>query len=325
MSDSAPPSTASAPTVIARHLSRSYGPTVAVDGLDLELKRGEVLGLLGPNGAGKSTTMQMLTGNLAPTAGSISICGIDLLDEPKSAKARIGYLPETPPLYRDLTVDGYLSFCARLHRIVASQAKAAVDQAKARCGLTEVGHRLIAHLSKGFQQRVGIAQAIVHQPDVVILDEPTVGLDPNQIRDIRRLIRELGGKHSVILSTHILPEVEAVCDRVHIMHRGRIVFSDTIEGLQRSRQGNSLVVGLARPPEVGALAAINGVTQVEALPEHTFRVRFEAGSNPAEVLARTAVQNDWGLTQLCPEHTSLEDVFVELTRRDMQAEPEPTP
>ncbi len=317
------PDTASPATVLARQLSRRYGPTLAVNGLDLELKRGEVLGLLGPNGAGKSTTMRMLTGNLAPSGGSISICGIDLLDNPRAAKARIGYLPETPPLYRELTVDDYLAFCARLHRLPGARIKAAREQAKARCGLHDVGHRLIAHLSKGFQQRVGIAQAIIHQPDVVILDEPTVGLDPNQIREIRSLIRELGGSHSVILSTHILPEVEAVCDRVQIMHRGQIVFSDSIDGLKRSRQGNSLLAGFARPPALDALRAVAGVTAAESLPDKLFRVRFEPGQSPAEAIARASVQHDWGLTQLCPEHTSLEDVFVELTRSEAgAAEPE---
>lgn len=312
--------TSSRSTVIARQLTRRYGPNLAVDAVDLELKRGEVLGLLGPNGAGKSTTMRMLTGNLAPSGGSVAICGIDLLEDPKAAKARIGYLPETPPLYRELTVDDYLAFCARLHRVPAARVKAAREQAKNRCGLNEVGHRLIAHLSKGFQQRVGIAQAIVHQPDVVILDEPTVGLDPNQIREIRTLIRELGGAHSVILSTHILPEVEAVCDRVQIMHRGRIVFSDSIDGLKRSRQGNSLLVGLRQAPALEALRAVAGVADAEALPDNLFRVRFEPGHSPAEALARAAVQNDWGLIQLCPEHTSLEDVFVELTRSAANAE-----
>ena len=310
-------------TVVARRLARAYGPTLAVQPLDLDLRRGEVLGLLGPNGAGKSTTLRMLTGNLAPSGGSISICGIDLLENPKAAKARIGYLPETPPLYRELTVDEYLLFCARLHRVPVHGIAAARDQAKARCGLNDVGHRLIAHLSKGFQQRVGIAQAIIHQPDVVILDEPTVGLDPNQIREIRGLIRELGGSHSVILSTHILPEVEAVCDRVQIMHRGRIVFSDSIDGLKRSRQGDSLLIGLARPPALDTLRTVIGVKAVEALPENLFRVRFAPEASPAEALARTAAQNDWGLTQLCPEHTSLEDVFAELTRGAATVEAHP--
>lgn len=320
MTETANPGNTNNATVLARGLSRRYGATLAVQGLNLELQRGEVLGLLGPNGAGKSTTLRMLTGNLAPSEGSIAICGIDLLDEPEATKAKMGYLPETPPLYKELTVDGYLDFCARLHRLPSSDIRSARDRAKARCGLNEVGHRLIAHLSKGYQQRVGIAQAIIHQPDVVILDEPTVGLDPNQIREIRALIRELGGHHSVILSTHILPEVEAVCDRVQIMHRGQIVFSDSIEGLKRSRQGNSLVIGLRQPPLIDALRNIDGVTGVEALNAnmngHLFRIHFEPPHSPAETLAHAAVQNGWGLTQLCPEHTSLEDVFVELTQRD---------
>ena len=209
-------------TLSARGLSRRFGTHTAVDDVDLELRRGEVLGFLGPNGAGKTTLMQMLTGNLAPTTGSVSVCGADLLDDPVAAKSHIGYLPETPPLYRDMTVGEYLDLVARLHRVPGSRRRAAVDKAQARCGLSDVSRKLIGTLSKGYQQRVGIAQAIVHEPDVIILDEPTVGLDPNQIREIRALIRELGGTHSIILSTHIMPEVEAICDRVQIMHRGKI-------------------------------------------------------------------------------------------------------
>jgi ABC-2 type transport system ATP-binding protein len=201
-------------TLSAQGLSRRFGAHTAVDNIVLELKRGEVLGFLGPNGAGKTTSMQMLTGNLAPSTGSVSVCGVDLLEAPVEAKTHIGYLPETPPLYRDLKVGEYLDLVARLHRVPRARRRAAVDKAQARCGLSDVSRKLIGTLSKGYQQRVGIAQAIVHEPDVIILDEPTVGLDPNQIRDIRALIRELGGSHSIILSTHILPEVEAICDRV---------------------------------------------------------------------------------------------------------------
>ena len=219
-------------TLEAQGLTRRYGDHTAVDGINLSLKRGEVLGFLGPNGAGKSTTMQMLTGNLAPTAGEVHVCGIDLIDRPVDAKARIGYLPEAPPLYREQQVEEFLQFVARLHRVPRAARAGAVQRAIERCGLGDVRRKLIGTLSKGYQQRVGIAQAIVHEPDVIVLDEPTVGLDPNQIRDIRRLIRELGNAHSVILSTHILPEVEAICDNVSIMHRGRFVFSGSLAALK---------------------------------------------------------------------------------------------
>lgn len=302
-------------TLSARQLSRRYGATLALAELDLELKRGEVLGLLGPNGAGKSTTLKMLTGNLAPSSGSIAICGIDLLDQPKRAKARLGYLPETPPLYRELTVDEFLLFCGRLHSLGGVALRNALTETKARCGLSDMGKRLIAHLSKGYQQRVGIAQAILHAPDVVILDEPTVGLDPNQIRDIRNLIRELANRHSVILSSHILPEVEAVCDRVHILHRGKLVFADSIDGLRRSQQAENLVLSLLRPPAPEALLAIPGVQAVHALENNLLRIHCTPGSNPAEAIAITAVQSNWGLIQLSPERTRLEDVFAELTGR----------
>lgn len=225
-------------TLSAQNLCRNYGSYAAVDKVNLQLRRGEVLGLLGPNGAGKTTTMRMLTGNLAPSTGSIEICGIDLLDKPQQAKAHLGFLPEIPPLYQDMTVDEYLLFAARLHRVSKQTVQTVLGSVKQRCGLENRGKHLIGNLSKGFQQRVGIAQAIIHSPDVIILDEPTVGLDPNQIREIRKLIRELGVSSSVILSTHILSEVESVCDRVQIMHQGNMVLDETLVGLQQ--QGTPL-------------------------------------------------------------------------------------
>ena len=213
-------------TLSAQDLTRRHGPRlVAVSGVSLELRRGEVLGLLGHNGAGKSTTLQMLTGALPPDSGTVKICDFDLALEPELAKACIGFLPEHPPLYKDMSVDAYLLFVARLHRIPETKLAAALAQAKQRCGLQDSGNRIIGTLSKGYQQRVGIAQAIIHNPPVVILDEPTVGLDPAQIRDIRALIRELGNSSSVILSTHLLNEVESVCDRVIILQHGRMIFS----------------------------------------------------------------------------------------------------
>jgi ABC-2 type transport system ATP-binding protein len=214
-------------TLSATNLTRRFGGHRAVDGVSLQLRRGEVLGLLGHNGAGKSTTLQMLTGVLLPHAGRVEICGFDLAREPARAKACIGFLPETPPLYRDMRVDDYLAFAARLHRVRRENIAAAVADAKRRCGLHDSGRKIIGTLSKGYQQRVGIAQAIVHEPDVIVLDEPTVGLDPAQIRDIRALIRDLGEAHSVILSTHLLAEVESICERVEIMHHGRLIYGDT--------------------------------------------------------------------------------------------------
>jgi len=223
-------------TLSARNLTRRFGSRQVIHGVSLELKRGEVLGLLGHNGAGKSTTLQMLTGCLLPDGAeknecSIEICGIDLLRQPALAKAHIGYLPETPPLYREFSVDDYLIFAARLRGMKSGEAAAALAQTRQRCGLEAVGRKIIGTLSKGYQQRVGIAQAIIHHPDVIVLDEPTVGLDPAQIREIRTLIRELGDSSSVILSTHQLGEVESICDHVQIMQHGKLIYGDTTAGM----------------------------------------------------------------------------------------------
>lgn len=214
-------------TLSAHDLIRQFGRYSAVRGVSLQLRRGEVLGLLGHNGAGKSTTLQMLSGALLADSGQVEICGFDLARQPARAKACIGYLPETPPLYRDMRVEDYLSFAAGLRLVPRKKIAGAVADAIRRCGLPTVGRKIIGNLSKGYQQRVGIAQAIIHNPEVIILDEPTVGLDPAQIRDIRALIRELGDAHSVILSTHLLSEVESICDRVEIMHEGRLIYGDT--------------------------------------------------------------------------------------------------
>jgi ABC-2 type transport system ATP-binding protein len=303
-------------TVEAIELTRLYGGREAVSNVSFNLSKGEVLGFLGPNGAGKSTTMKMLTGNLAPSNGSVKICGIDMMENPKEAKALIGYLPEMRPLYKELTVDEYLTVAARLHRVSSSNIKKAVEIAKERCGLSHMSKRLIENLSNGYQQRVGIAQAIIHNPMVVILDEPTVGLDPIQIRDIRALIRELGSDYSVIISTHILPEVEMVCDRVQIIDKGKLVFNGAIDVLKKQRVGNKLLIAMHNPPSVDAMLKIAGITEAEALGGGLMRVRFAEDAAPAEAIVQAAVQNNWGLHQIAPDQTSLEDVFMQLTYQE---------
>ena len=213
----------------AQGLRKNYAKHSAIIDLALTVCKGEVLGLLGVNGAGKSTTMQILSGVIAPDAGSVVVSEYDLLAQPMLAKRKLGYLPEQPPLYKELTVAEYLQYCAKLHGVPKTQQAKAFQHVLERCGLTEVPKRLIGNLSKGFQQRVGIAQAIIHNPDVIILDEPTVGLDPLQITQIRSLIQDLGKSHGIILSTHILPEVQAICDRVQILHKGRTVFNSVVK------------------------------------------------------------------------------------------------
>ncbi|MGB5716762.1 MAG: ATP-binding cassette domain-containing protein [Gammaproteobacteria bacterium] len=299
------------------HLTRYYSLTCAVSDVSFDLAKGDVLGFLGPNGAGKTSTMQLITGNLAPNAGQICIAGIDLLDQPRHAKQAIGYLPEQPPVYRELTVDEYLHYCARLNRIPRGNIAVALDTAKDRCGLGDVGRRLIGNLSKGYQQRVGIAQAIIHNPAVVILDEPTVGLDPIQIREIRALICELGRDHGIILSTHILPEVQATCNRVQIINHGKLVFTDSIAGMEQHMNTSSLLVAFNNPPDIGSLLQVNGVDKAEQLADGRIRIHY-SDTDPAEALAEHSVTHHWRLHELAPERRTLEQIFIELTCSDTQ-------
>ncbi len=239
-------------TLSAHKLTRFLGSHSVVTDVSLELHRGEVLGLLGHNGAGKSTTLQMLAGALPPNSGRVEVCDFDIALQPALAKACLGFLPEHPPLYKDMRVDDYLTFAAKLHRVPPAQHTEYLNLAKQRCGLTECGKKLIGTLSKGYQQRVGIAQAIIHQPAVVILDEPTVGLDPTQLRDMRELIRNLGNSSSVILSTHMLHEMENICDRAVILQQGKIIFNDTANELRRHSDIESSFIRLTAMPMEGA-------------------------------------------------------------------------
>ncbi len=303
----------------ATSLNRYYGSGKskhhAVKDFNLELHKGEVLGLLGPNGAGKSTTMQMLTGNISPSSGSVIINGVNLIDEPMLAKRSIGYLPEQPPIYRDMNSVEFLHYCAMLHDIPNNQKNKAVENTLDRCGLQNVRQRLIANLSKGYQQRVGIAQAILHQPDVVILDEPTVGLDPIQITQIRQLIRELGNDHSVILSTHILPEVQAVCDRVQIINQGKTVFSDSFEKLSKKQKASEVIVGFDNDIDQKILEVIEGVKKVEGLGGNRFRLSFSELLN-TKSLFELAQKKGWQLNELTPETNTLEQIFMNLIHSD---------
>lgn len=299
----------------AQNLYRYYDDHCAVHDVSFELNKGEILGFLGPNGAGKTTTMQMLCGNLAPSAGQIVINGIDLLDQPKQAKSILGYLPDTPPLYRELTVDEYLEFCARLHGLVFRDVGKAVAKAKRLCGLEQVSRRLIANLSKGFQQRIGIAQAILHDPDLIILDEPTVGLDPLQIKEIRNLIRELGERHGIILSTHILPEVQESCTHVQIIHQGKLVLHETIAGLNRHMNCATIAFRTRLPIEAERLSVIDSVMTIENTGERHYLLHHREQPQLLEKIALRIIEAGWGLEEITPVKKSIEDIFISLTRQ----------
>src|SRR5436309_6780830 len=308
-------------------LTKKYARNVAVDHISFEVQKGEIIGFLGPNGAGKTTTMRMLTCFLPPSAGSATVAGFDVLEQPLEVKKRIGYLPETPPLYPEMDTTEYLTFVGKLKGLSGSELRGRIDYVCERCAITDVRHKLLGRLSKGYRQRVGLAQAIIHNPDVLILDEPTAGLDPKQINETRDLIKGLAGDHTIILSTHILPEVEQTCEQVVIINKGKIVATDSVRNLRsRARGGEAVIVevaggdgGLETEDVLQRLAQIAGVSNVTLKESHDGHYTFEIESEKDFVrgdLARAVVASGWELNELRATAMSLEEIFLQLTREE---------
>jgi ABC-2 type transport system ATP-binding protein len=311
-----------------QHLTKRYGPFTAVNDLSFRVERGEILGFLGPNGAGKTTTMRVLTGYMPPTEGKAIVAGFDVFDQPIEAKRRTGYLPETPPLYPDMTVRDYLEFVARIKGVPRTERKTRVSAVMERTRVADMAKRHCGKLSKGYRQRVGLAQALLHNPDVLILDEPTAGLDPKQIIETRQLIKELAGDHTIILSTHILPEVSQTCQRVVIINKGRVVAVDTPENLTSRLRGSETMyvqVDAQGGDAASALQAVAGVTRVAPADVRGtiagFEVDSETGRDVRRDLAATIVTRGWGLLELRPMRMSLEEIFLHLTTEDVADAP----
>jgi ABC-2 type transport system ATP-binding protein len=294
-------------------LSHRYSSNWAIRDIDMEIYQNGIVGLLGSNGAGKSTTMNILCGVLTQTAGDVFINGLDLKKEPENAKQYIGFLPQNPPLYLDLTVDEYLTHCAILRSVKKEHLKKALDEVKERCGLSHISKRLIRNLSGGYKQRVGIAQAIIHHPKLVVLDEPTNGLDPNQIMEVRSLIKDIALEHAVILSTHILSEVQYLCKDIRMIESGRIVFADTIEAFDNYVAPNSLLVTMEEAPSEEAFLNIAGIVRVDYLTEKQVRIYFNGDKTVAERTVLASAQHGWRLVEIVMEKNSLNDTFAQLS------------
>jgi len=308
-----------------QNLTKRYGPVTAVDGVSFRVERGEILGFLGPNGAGKTTTMRILTGYMPATEGKAVVAGFDVFDQAIEAKRRTGYLPETPPLYPDMTVMEYLAFVAKIKGVPPADQKQRVRAVMERTHVADMANRLCSKLSKGYKQRVGLAQALIHNPDVLILDEPTAGLDPKQINETRLLIKELAGDHTIILSTHILPEVSQTCQRVVIINKGKVVAVDTPGNLTDRLSGSSTMYIQVDANGSDAAAALNSVAGVTRVVESDrrdslvgYEVMSESGRDVRRELASTVVTRGWGLVELRPARVSLEEVFIALTDVDEQ-------
>ena len=309
-----------------QHLTKRYGPVTAVDDISFSVERGEILGFLGPNGAGKTTTMRVLTGYMPPTDGKAIVAGYDVFEQPIEAKRRTGYLPETPPLYPDMSVRDYLSFVARIKGVPRSERKARIDEMLHKTHIADMANRLCGKLSKGYRQRVGLAQALMHNPDVLILDEPTAGLDPKQIIETRQLIKGLAGDHTIILSTHILPEVSQTCQRVVIINRGKVVAVDTPDNLTARLRGSEtmyLQVDSAGADVASVLQRVSGVTRVAIADSKQqivgYEVDSEAGRDVRRELAAAIVGRGWGLLEMRPMRMSLEEIFLHVTTEETTA------
>lgn len=303
-----------------RELTKSYGDRKAIDQISFSIKKGEVVGFLGPNGAGKTTTMKIITGFMAPTSGSVSVGGFDVFENPIEVKRRIGYLPETPPVYGDMRVDEYLTFVAKLKGVEPSKIKSQVDMALQKTDLGSVSRRLIQNLSKGYRQRVGISQALVSSPEVLILDEPTVGLDPRQVAEIRDVIKELAGHHTVVLSTHILPEVQATCQRIIIINKGKIVAEDSLEGISKRTTQSSRVIVRVQTPSDSLLTAIRQISGVSKVSKDGSFIFVETPNADAvsQQIASAVIANGAGLLEIRTESANLEEVFIKLTSKEEQ-------
>jgi ABC-2 type transport system ATP-binding protein len=307
----------SEPIVKVKDLSHSYGGDWAIRDINFEISDKGVLGLLGSNGAGKSTTMNIVCGVLNQTEGNVYIDGFNLRENPEEAKKRIGFLPQNPPLYLDLTVDEYLTHCAHLRLIAAGQIPAAVQAAKERCGVAHFSKRLISNLSGGYRQRVGIAQAIIHKPRIVVLDEPTNGLDPNQIYEVRNLIREIAGERSVIFSSHILSEVQATCQSVKMIEQGRVVFSDTMDAFNNYITPSSMLAAFENAPGIEDLVTIPGIRRATAAEGKRVRLHFDPGvTSVTERIIETSVARGWRLTEITLERSSLDEIFAKLSNKE---------
>ena len=303
------------PIVKVEHLSHRYSIQWAVRDISFEIPRRGIYGLLGSNGAGKSTTMNIISGVIKQTEGQVFIKGIDARKRPVDAKRHIGFLPQKPPLYGDLTVEEYLIHCARLRWVADKDIIPAVDEVLAKCGITHFRKRLIKNLSGGYQQRVGIAQAIIHNPELVIFDEPTNGLDPNQIVEIRNLIKQIAQERTVILSTHILPEVQATCEYIYMVEKGKMVFSGTVDEFDNYIVPNTIFVHLANAPSTDVLARIEGVCGIEELGGQQFRVRFTDAQEVIERIVDQSIEKHWRLLEIRQEKNSLDTIFAKLTEK----------